>query len=74
MVPHKQIRMCHYVLKVLYNQRLSHAKIVVENNFGILKKNLQGINNKVKLECLIPFRCGHLLLDVMQHDFEWQRF
>jgi hypothetical protein len=58
MVPHKQIRMCHYVLKVLYNQRLSHAKIVVENNFGILKKTLKELAIKSNLNVLF-------LLDVV---------
>jgi hypothetical protein len=58
MVPHKQIWMCHYVLKVLYNKWLSHAKVVVENHFGILKKTFKELMIKSNLNVLF-------LLDVV---------
>jgi hypothetical protein len=35
MVLHKQTRIWHTILKTLFNKQLSHARIVVENNFGI---------------------------------------
>ncbi len=58
MVPHKQIQMCCYVLKVLYNKWLSHAKVMVENTFGILKETFKELMIKSNLNVL-------LLLDVV---------
>lgn len=38
MVPNKQTRVLHAMLETLFNKRFSHVKVVVENNFGVLKK------------------------------------
>lgn len=35
---HKHMGICHFVLQTLFNKQLNRAKVVVENNFGILKK------------------------------------
>jgi hypothetical protein len=37
-VPHKQIGVLHFMLETLFNNQFSHAKVVVENNFGVLKE------------------------------------
>jgi hypothetical protein len=41
MVPHKKIGVRHFILQALLNKRLSWAKILVENNFNILKKTFR---------------------------------
>jgi hypothetical protein len=61
-------------VKGIVQQVIISCKSCGWKHFWYLERNLQGINDKVKLECFIPFRCGHLLLHVTQHDFEWQRF
>jgi hypothetical protein len=38
MVLDKQMGVLHFILETLINKRFSHAKVVVENNFGVLKK------------------------------------
>jgi hypothetical protein len=38
MVPHQRMGVHHYVLQALFNKQLSHARVVVENSFKILKK------------------------------------
>jgi hypothetical protein len=39
MVPHKQIGVLHFMLETLFNKQFSHAKVVVENNFGNTRKD-----------------------------------
>ncbi len=41
MVPHMQISVRHFILQALLNKRLSWARILVENNFSILKKTFR---------------------------------
>lgn len=38
MVLHQQMGVHHYVFQALFNKQLNHARVVVENNFKILKK------------------------------------
>jgi len=58
MVPHKQIRIWHFCAIRLYNKQLSHSKVVLENNFGILKKTFKELLIKSNLNVLF-------LLDVV---------
>jgi hypothetical protein len=39
--PHKQTSVKHFILQALLNKKNYWARILVENNFSILKKNFR---------------------------------
>ncbi len=49
MVLHQQMGVHHYVFQAFFNKRLNHARVVVENNFKILKKTFWELLNKSNL-------------------------
>jgi len=65
MVPHKQIGERHYVLQVLFNKKLSQAKVLVENDFDILKKTFSELMMKLSLNVLLLPDVGCCILHNM---------
>jgi hypothetical protein len=57
-IPHDQIWFQHSILETIFNKQLYSVKVVVENNFGILKKTFLELMTKFNFDV-------HFFLDVV---------
>ncbi len=66
MVLHKQTSVQHFILETLFNKQFFHAIILVENNFGILKKTLCKLMIKSNLD--VQFLLNVVICCYMLHN------
>jgi hypothetical protein len=66
MVLHKQTRIQHSILETLFNKQFSHVIVLVENNFGILKKTFRKLMIKSNLD--VQFLSNVIICCYMLHN------
>ncbi len=66
MVLHKQTSVQHFILETIFNKQFFHAIILVENNFGILKKTFCKLMIKSNLD--VQFLLNVVICCYMLHN------